>query len=78
MSAPKIIDENTITLRGCRRTAEQNKRRNELKAQKTRDEFGGKMPSYIAGLSRAQSSDDARQRSDYLNGQIKAGKNFIR
>lgn len=73
MSAPKILAlaETAITVKGSRRTAEKNKRRNELEAQRMRHELGGKMPGYIAGLNVAMSSKDARQRSDYLDNLIR-------
>jgi hypothetical protein len=76
MSTPKIVSESKITVKGNRRTAEKNRRRNELEAQRMRDELDGKMPAYIAGLSRALSSEDARQRSDYLDSLIRKATNL--
>jgi hypothetical protein len=54
-----------------KRDADQKRRRNELTAQQRREKLGGKMPSYIPGLSRVMSSEDARQRSAYLNSLLK-------
>lgn len=82
MSAPKIttVVERDRAVRR-KRTAEQNRRRNELNAQRRRETFHGERRATertLLGLMQSLSSAEAQDRSRYLDGLIRDGKNLIR
>ena len=78
MSAPKMLVQNTVIVKGSRKAAERNRRRNEEAARRRRELEGAARRRGLIGLGTAMASEDARQRSSYLDNLIHSGKNFIR
>jgi hypothetical protein len=60
------------------RTAELNRLHNEANARRRREREGAAKRRGLIGLGTAMASEDARERSNYLDNMILAGKNFIR
>ena len=75
-SAPKIPNEREIVVSQKKCTTD--RRRNEEAAQRIREELGE--PSRrraVLGLGTHLASDEARERSAYLDSMIKNGRNYI-
>jgi hypothetical protein len=78
MSAPKTLIQSAVIVKGSRKAAERNRLRNEENARRRRELEGAARRRGLTGLGTAMASEDARERSKYLDSLIQNGRNLIR